>query len=74
MRAPFRELQLPTSVYFIDPTSGRLTKLTDEILKPNGLCFSPDYRILYVADSAPTHLRSPRRGSSPGTWGRMVAA
>jgi gluconolactonase len=50
-----RDLELPTSVYYIDPQSGQLTKLTDEIKKPNGLCFSPDYRILYVADSAPTH-------------------
>jgi hypothetical protein len=32
-----------------------LTKLTDEILKPNGLCFSPDYRYVYIADTAPTH-------------------
>jgi gluconolactonase len=51
-----RELELPTSVYHIDPQTGRLTKLTDEIKKPNGLCFSPDYRILYVADTAPTHF------------------
>ena len=31
-----RELELPTSVYHLDAQSGRLTKLTDEILKPNG--------------------------------------
>jgi gluconolactonase len=48
-----REIQLPTSVYHIDAQNGRLTKLTDEIFKPNGLCFSPDYSILYVADTAP---------------------
>jgi gluconolactonase len=52
---PVRELELPTCVYHIDPKSGRLTRLTDEILMPNGLCFSPDCRILYVADTAPTH-------------------
>ena len=50
-----RELELPTSVYHIDAQSARLTKLTDEILKPNGLCFSPDLRFVYVADTAPTH-------------------
>ena len=38
-----RELELPTSVYFIDAKGGKLVKLTDEIKKPNGLCFSPDY-------------------------------
>jgi gluconolactonase len=51
-----RELELPTSVYHIDPQTKRLTKLTDEIQKPNGVCFSPNYRILYVADTAPTHF------------------
>jgi gluconolactonase len=50
-----RELELPTSVYHIDAQSGQLTRLTDEIVKPNGLCFSPDYNILYVADTGPTH-------------------
>lgn len=56
-----RELELPTSVYHRDEGSGALTRLTDEILKPNGLCFSPDYRTLYVADSAPTHHPEPAR-------------
>lgn len=51
-----RELELPTSVYHIDVQSGKLTKLTDEIQKPNGVCFSPDYKILYVADTGPTHF------------------
>jgi gluconolactonase len=60
-----RTLELPTSVYRIDPQNGRLTKLTDEIKKPNGLCFSPDYRTLYVADTAPTHF--------PGEKAKIVA-
>ena len=50
-----RELMLPTSIYHLDPANGRLTRLTDEILKPNGIAFSPDYSVLYVADTAPTH-------------------
>ena len=56
-----RELELPTSVYHIDAQGGKVTKLTDEIMKPNGLCFSPDYNTLYVADSAPTHFPEPSR-------------
>ena len=39
-------------------TSGEepaITKLTDEIFKPNGLCFSPDYKKLYVADTGASH-------------------
>ena len=62
-----RELELPTSVYHIDAQSARLTKLTDEILKPNGLCFSPDHRFLYVADTAPTHHPKERRRCIGGT-------
>jgi gluconolactonase len=51
-----REPELPTAVYHIDSQTGKLTKLTDEIKKPNGLCMSPDYRTLYVADTAPTNF------------------
>lgn len=43
------------AVYRIDGTSGDLTQVTDEIFKPNGLCFSPDYKKLYVADSGVSH-------------------
>ena len=47
-------LELKEAVYRIDKT-GRLDKVTDEIYKPNGLCFSPDYKKLYVADTGATH-------------------
>ena len=50
-----RELELPTRVYHLDPESKQLTALTEDVFKPNGLCFSPDYQVLYVADTAPTH-------------------
>ena len=43
------------AVYRIDAKSGKITKLTDEIFKPNGLCFSPDYKKLYVADTGASH-------------------
>ena len=42
-------------MYRIDGKSGKLTKVTDEIFKPNGLCFSPDYKKLYVADTGSSH-------------------
>ena len=48
------ELLLKEAVYRIDP-SGRIDKLTDEIFKPNGLCFSADYKKVYVADTGATH-------------------
>ncbi|SVC50214.1 uncharacterized protein METZ01_LOCUS303068, partial [marine metagenome] len=43
------------AVYRLDGKSGKLTKVTDEIFKPNGLCFSPDYKKLYVADTGSSH-------------------
>lgn len=41
-------------VFRIDPRGG-MAIATDEIDKPNGLAFSPNERILYVADSGATH-------------------
>ncbi|MCH2379130.1 MAG: SMP-30/gluconolactonase/LRE family protein [Pedosphaera sp.] len=43
------------AVYRIDGKTGKLTKVTEEIFKPNGLCFSPDYKKLYVADTGSSH-------------------
>ncbi len=43
------------AVYRIDAQTGKVEKVTDEIYKPNGLCFSPDYKNLYVADTGSTH-------------------
>jgi gluconolactonase len=49
------DLQLKEAVYRIDPQAGRIDMVTDEIHKPNGLCFSPDYKKLYIADTGSTH-------------------
>lgn len=49
------ELEIKEAVYRIDPKTGKLDKLTDDIFKPNGLCFSPDYKKLYVADTGASH-------------------
>jgi gluconolactonase len=35
-----------------EPRTGDLTILTDEVVEPNGLAFSPDERVLYIADSS----------------------
>jgi gluconolactonase len=43
------------AVWRIDGQTGAVTKITDEPFKPNGLCFSPDYRTLYVADTGVSH-------------------
>lgn len=52
------------NVFRADPASGRVELVADDFEKPNGLAFSPDERILYIADSAvtegpdhPSHIR-----------------
>jgi len=45
------ELQIKEAVYRIDAKGGKMEMVSDEIEKPNGLCFSPDYKRLYVADT-----------------------
>jgi gluconolactonase len=49
------DLELKEAVYRVDAAGGKLELVTDELFKPNGLCFSPDYRKLYVADTGATH-------------------
>lgn len=49
------ELELKEAIYRIDPQTGKPAKVTDEIFKPNGLCFSPDLKKLYVADTGASH-------------------
>jgi gluconolactonase len=44
-------LEIKEAVYRIDPKTAKLELLSDEGYKPNGLCFSPDYKQLYVADT-----------------------
>ena len=44
-------LELPTSVYRLDPHTSELTVVTDEFARPNGLCFSPDEKLLYIVDT-----------------------
>ena len=43
--------ELNEAVYRIDAKTGGITKVTDDIVKPNGLCFSSDLKKLYVADT-----------------------
>jgi gluconolactonase len=41
-------------VYRIDP-DGNVTRVVDDMVRPNGLAFSPDESLLYVADTGITH-------------------
>ena len=42
------------AIYRID-APGKLEKVADEPFKPNGLCFSPDFKKVYVADTGISH-------------------
>jgi gluconolactonase len=48
-------LELKEAIYRIDAQSGKIEKVADEIFKPNGICFSHDYKKLYVADTGKSH-------------------
>lgn len=46
-------------VYRLVPETGALTAVVTDFDEPNGICFSPDGRRLYVADSGgPHHIRA----------------
>ncbi|OLN91708.1 Gluconolactonase 2 [Colletotrichum chlorophyti] len=44
--------QLPTHVYRFEPSTGHVQVVADGFKQPNGLEFSPDYKTLYVSDTA----------------------
>jgi gluconolactonase len=45
------EKEVKEAVYRVDGKTGQITKISDEVSGPNGICFSPDYKRLYVADT-----------------------
>jgi gluconolactonase len=44
-------------VYRYDPGRGDCTAVTADLVQPNGLAFSPDERLLYIADTGATHVK-----------------
>jgi gluconolactonase len=42
-------------VYRLDPGTGEIEAVADDFLQPNGLAFSPDESLLYVADTGASH-------------------
>ena len=45
------EPELPTNVYRVDGKTGKATVVVGDINRPNGLCFSPDEKRLYLVES-----------------------
>ena len=55
------KLYIKEAVYRVDSKTAKIELVTDEIFKPNGICFSPDYKRLYVADTGASHYpQAPR--------------
>ena len=53
--------ELPAVVYRLDAKTRAATVVVSDLDKPNGLCFSPDEKLLYVVDSgAPKQPKDPR--------------
>jgi gluconolactonase len=82
------DLQIKEAVYRIDSRNGKMDLVSDELSKPNGICFSPDYKNIYVADTGGTDpksifvwdvvdqktLRNPRKFCSMEFKGKMGGA
>jgi gluconolactonase len=43
--------ELKEAVYRADGKTGQIEKVSDEVTGPNGICFSPDYKKVYLADT-----------------------
>ena len=46
-----------SNVYRLDAHSGEVAAVATDFVKPNGLAFSPDERLLYIADTGTTHVK-----------------
>jgi gluconolactonase len=51
------ESETKEAVYRADGRTGQIARVTDEVNQPNGLCFSPDYRRLYVSDTGAGEIK-----------------
>ena len=48
------KFELPANVYRLDPETREATVVVGDMIKPNGICFSPDEKKLYIVDTGPT--------------------
>jgi gluconolactonase len=52
--------EIPANVYRLDPKTRDVAVVIGDLDKPNGLCFSPDEKLLYVVDTGvPKHPTDP---------------
>lgn len=58
-KAPF---EVPANVYRLDPKTREVTVVATDMDKPNGICFSPDEKLLYIVDTGtPKHPKDPHQ-------------
>lgn len=60
-------LRLPPHVYRYDPATKSIRAMADGFGHPNGLCFSPDEKTLYVTDTDWMHGSGATRDERPST-------
>jgi gluconolactonase len=67
------------NVYRVDPATGAVSIVADDFDKPNGLAFSPDESLLYVADTGrshnpggPAHIRALKVSADGKTLGKST--
>jgi gluconolactonase len=49
------KMDIKEAVYRVDPKTAKIDLITDDLFKPNGICFSPDYKKVYICDTGSTH-------------------
>jgi gluconolactonase len=59
--------QLPNQVYRYDPVARSIRAMADRFGRPNGICFSPDEKIVYVTDTDWIHGNGGTEGLRPST-------
>jgi gluconolactonase len=52
-----QKVELPTNVYRWDPQTRQLSVVAGDIVRPNGLAFSPDEKLLYIVEAGATPNR-----------------
>jgi gluconolactonase len=54
--------ELPANVYRLDSKTREVTVVATDMDKPNGICFSPDEKLLYIVDTGvPKHPNDPHQ-------------
>ena len=56
-----QESEIGPTVFRLDPRSNKLTIVADDFDEPNGLCFSPDERKLYIAETGKLFAEPPKQ-------------